>query len=217
MNLLVLPGAGDPYHDSSIQATNLLINYAKANKYNKIECISYPGHESYVDNANLELEINSTKQQIINALQKFEGYQEDFVVFVRSYGCNPYLDVLANHSLKLSFLKKSIVWGSSAFYLIYEGSTVLFNTFFTEGLKRGVRLSKNIFENTFPIESYVNMIVNHAVYFCSGSDDRYSPIHFYTYLKAINANEKNFFVPLIAGEKHTITLPNSAYEKLIFT
>jgi hypothetical protein len=216
MNLLILPGAGDPYHETSIISINLIKEYALKRKFNKIECLSYPGHKSFLNNTELQLEINSTKEVMTKALNKFNDFQEEFIVFVRSYGCNPYLDILANSSIELDFLTKSIVWGSSSYHLIYEGTTNLFDLFYAEGLKRNVKMAKNIFDNTFPIENYVLMKNNYKVFFCTGNKDKYSPKYFYDYLKALNKNKNNHFTDLIIDEKHTISEPNEAYEKLIF-
>lgn len=216
MNLLILPGAGDPFHPSSIKATNLLIGYAEKHYFEKVRCLSYPGHKSFSDDNRLVLEIESTKKVMLEALREFQDYGVEFIVFVRSYGCNPYLDILANHNLILSNLKTSIVWGSSAYHFIYQGATEFFNMFYSEGLKRGTTMSEEIFKNTYPIENYIQKQLEHKVVFCSGSQDKYSPQYFYNYLKSLNKNDNNVFADLIDGEKHTITEPNKKYENLIF-
>lgn len=114
MNLLILPGAGDPFHESTKKATELLFNYAYKNKFNKVECISYPGHTSFTGDLDKELKIQTAKKTIIQALQNFEIYNDKHIVFVRSYGCNPYLDILANENIDLNFLNISVILGSSS-------------------------------------------------------------------------------------------------------
>ncbi len=218
MNFLIFPGASDPFHSISKDSTNLLLEYAAAMEgINKMECITYPGHSSFNGSTDKELEIISTKQKMIETLLKFESFNEDYIVFVRSYGCNPFLDILANANIELEHLKKSIIWGASAFHIIYEGVTEMFYHFYEEGLKRGVRISKNIFSNTYPVENYVQKKLKFNTVFCTGDQDKYSPLTFYQYLESINRNPNNRFPNLIKGEKHMVVSHNENYRKLILS
>lgn len=214
MNLLFLPGAADPNHKEAKVSTNLIVKEAKRKKINHIVVCTYPGHKTHYLKG--ELDVESTKKEIRNQLTTFEDLKQPYRIFVRSYGCNVLLDILANDDIEYKFINKIIVWGASSFHFIYEGATKYLDHYISEGKKRGVKMSKNIFHKTFPVENYLTEKLKYKVVFCSGAEDKYSPQLFYNYLKELNSSSNNHFHDLIKNEKHTINTHNEEYLNLIF-
>ena len=212
MKLIIFPGSTDPYKKRNKKSYQILIDEAKNRGFSDVKLITYPGHHSNEIKKSLNSSVAKQvmKQTIVNA----EAEKEEYIVFVRSFGCNPFLQFLFEKQDDLKFLKKCIVWGPYSYHKWFEVTDGLVTTELNEF---GVKISNDFFNTIYPIEVSINKIKNSfPIIITSGTDDADYPIEFHNYLSSINRNNNIFFSNLIKGVAHVVEEKNVEYFELIF-
>jgi len=214
MNLLILPGGGDPNHSSSMKSISLLKTEAAKRLFNNVIISTYLGHFSHPQKG--KLEIRTTKSEMLFQLKKMDELNDKFIVFVRSYGCNPLLELLVKNQRDFRNLKKVIIWGASNYWHEIPDEKISDVIYYVKEEKGGL-MSSSIFSEIIPIENTLPQInnINYPIIFCTGTLDKHSPLSFYTHLKKLSNSSNVYFAKLIENEGHTIEYYNKEYLDLI--
>lgn len=214
MNLLVLPGGGDPDTSPTYRKVYELIA-REAQKYGYAQVYSdirWPGHisagESYDKNPPLTL--SGAVSVAIAAINKLPD--EPFTILGRSFGCFVALK-LADHENELDrHPVKNILWGPDPYWQLWRDFVRDLEVNKAIAKEKGLKVDASSFASMEPIEVLLRKITIPTLV-TSGSLDTGCTPSFMTYLSSLTEGNNMVRVNKIpvSGAKHEVTDDDDAF------
>ena len=208
MNLLVLPGSGNP--DASplySKVYDVIAREAKNFGFDKVKTDTrYPGHVSAPDNYEQSdsLTLSGAVTAACEAIQTLPD-DEPFTILARSFGCLVALKLASNEDQSIRRASKNILWGPSPYWLLWQICVRDIKTEKEKGREKGYKLNETTFTS---IESFESLIINTSIrtVVASGDLDSYCTPAYLTYLSSITkGNSHVIFNPPVIGAVHEVT------------
>ncbi|MCX6177913.1 MAG: hypothetical protein NT163_00815 [Chlorobiales bacterium] len=208
MNLLILPGSGNP--DASPLYTkvyDVISREAKNFGFNQVKSDTrYPGHVSASDNYDQSdpLTLSGAVKAACKAIQTLPD-DEPFTILARSFGCLVALKLASHEDQSIRRASKNILWGPSPYWLLWQICVRDLKKEKEKGKGKGCKLD----ETTFPsIESFESLIIHTSIrtVVASGDQDSYCSPAYLNYLSSLTKDNKLvIFNPPVVGAIHEVT------------
>jgi hypothetical protein len=207
MNLLVLPGGGNPDASPLYSEVYALISReAKKFGYNEVKTdIRWPGHVS-IPQKYEQSDPLTLKGAVTVAIKAINALSDDvpFTILARSFGCLVALKLANQEDQSIRRAYKNILWGPAPYWLLWE--------MFVRDLKENKEISKNkglkVDESSFTsLESIESLIINTSLrtIVASGNKDPLCTPAYIKYLSSItNENRLVTFTQPVVGAGHEV-------------
>ncbi len=213
MELLILPGLGDPEANKYKAVYNLIITEAKNHNFNHIEIIKWPGQNSSKQK-DIKVTLPRCVEEFYVFLKALENKKQLYSIIARSFGCIVFLSTLK--VIKLKYLKKAVLWGPTSYVNHYK----LFKQDYENTIKKSIGNNVNIdisfFDTIVPVEVALENFKNEfeLKIACGEKDDLSDPV-FLEYLKNMNP-EKKIKIKTVPNVGHEVSEYNQEYISALF-
>jgi len=220
MDLVILPGGGNPSHPSYQGVYELLRSKAALHGYDSVDITArWRGHfkegQSYETGVTLDGAVEAASE----FLDEHEQVSGDYAVLGRSFGT--LVAAQCALSMRLESLQRLIFWGPPPYWILWRMWKRDLDESQKEGHKKGVHFDESFFPSLVPFETMLPQLNKPAVVATGGDDDISSPT-FLEYLESTVPEQSNVVFRVVEGVPHAVDAerPESAkrrYAEALFS
>jgi alpha-beta hydrolase superfamily lysophospholipase len=211
-DLLIFPGGGSPESLLYRKVYELLKIEARANGYETISLLCWPGHSYKGGCFDSELTMEGALRVATKRILEQEKLGREYHLLGRSFGT--IIAVASIQDIETPNLKKLILWGPPPFWLLWKLFVKDLEKYREVALDKGLNISKNFFSSVIPFETLVENIEVDTIV-ATGTGDPYSTPAFLNYLKAICSNNQQIQFKLVENCKHEVTEDDSNWKEYV--
>jgi pimeloyl-ACP methyl ester carboxylesterase len=217
-NLLIFPGTGDPSSLLYEKVYGLIELLAVAEGYSSVDrSVRWPGHQSSGISGTLSVAAAAETARAL--IRRYEESAQSYDILARSFGC--FVALLAMEQSKVNNCRRIVLWGPPPYWKLWElwVRDIALNA--TKGTEKGVLFDGSLFSSVVPIESLLPRVQRRTTV-AYGTRDRFFPISFVAYLRALSSDNPlvENFCP-VAEADHEVTETDGdqvvqAYKRALF-
>jgi pimeloyl-ACP methyl ester carboxylesterase len=211
MNLLILPGAGNPdfsplYAEVYRTLSEEARRYGFTAVYDTVRWAGQAANPDQAAGATLSL-AGAVEIALVAARAMPKG---PYAILGRSFGCTVALKVVARLTVDEHLPERLIFWGPPPFWSLWEMFVRDFSSNREKAAQKGVFIGAGYFHGLEPVESLLRKAqVPTAV--TSGTEDGFCPPPFNEYLRSLcSENARVDVKPPIKGAGHEVTAADGA-------